>query len=295
MARDLHLHQVRGVIEVVDQGSVAAAARVVKVPAATLAQWIRALERDLGVQIFHRIGRGLVLTAPGEALMPRLRRIARSAAVAQARVGVHPELQGGTLRIACHDTLAGSALPDLIAQLRTLHSNSRVRVSRLGEHDAVEDTLADGHDVAVCTFPVEVGPDLVTTPVDEHEYVLCAPPGTPLPVGPIGYADVPQLPLISLGAASSQVVEFSRTLRAAGYLRGPVAVVEPREAHLDFVLAGLGIAFVERGLAGRAAANGAQVRGLDPPIRMAYGFVHDPAQISPLTESFLTLAAPVTR
>ncbi|MEC8228417.1 MAG: LysR family transcriptional regulator, partial [Pseudomonadota bacterium] len=53
-------------VEVVNRGSLAAGAKQVKLPAATVTRRIQRLEAQLGVKLMHRSARKLVLTHDGE-------------------------------------------------------------------------------------------------------------------------------------------------------------------------------------------------------------------------------------
>jgi DNA-binding transcriptional LysR family regulator len=68
-------------LAVVDHGGVNRAAAALYLAQPSLSQSIRALERDLGHQLFHRVGRRLVLTDAG-----------------QAKTGVRTPDLGGTAR-----------------------------------------------------------------------------------------------------------------------------------------------------------------------------------------------------
>ncbi|MER7083894.1 LysR substrate-binding domain-containing protein, partial [Saccharopolyspora kobensis] len=66
--------------------------------------------------------------------------------------------------------------------------------------------------------------------------------------------------------------------------------VQHREAMLPFVLAGLGGTVLTRSMAEQAAARGAIVRAVDPPINLAYGVLYDPAALSPAGRALLRMA-----
>jgi DNA-binding transcriptional LysR family regulator len=71
----------------------------------SLSQAIRGLERELGIELFHRTGRGLVLTAAGEALVAPARQVLRDATAARAAVAEVVSLRAGRLDIAAHAAL----------------------------------------------------------------------------------------------------------------------------------------------------------------------------------------------
>ena len=69
----MELQKVRYVVAVVDHGTFTAAAAACFVAQPSLSHAVRALERELGVDLFHRIGRHVRVTAAGEAFIPAAR------------------------------------------------------------------------------------------------------------------------------------------------------------------------------------------------------------------------------
>ena len=65
----MELHQLRYVLAVVEHGTFTAAAAACYVAQPSLSHAVGLLERELGVELFHRIGRRVVLTAAGEAFV----------------------------------------------------------------------------------------------------------------------------------------------------------------------------------------------------------------------------------
>src|SRR6478735_661352 len=74
----MELHQLRYAVAVVDQGTFTAAAAACFVAQPSLSQAVRQLERELGAELFARIGRRVRLTAAGEAFVPAAREALRA-------------------------------------------------------------------------------------------------------------------------------------------------------------------------------------------------------------------------
>lgn len=102
-------------VTVVDQGSMAAAARVLNVTPAAVAQQIRTLERELGASLIARVGRTVSVTEQGSRILERARELLRS--VADLRSVANDSAVSGELRLgACPTALAGM-LPDVLARM----------------------------------------------------------------------------------------------------------------------------------------------------------------------------------
>ncbi|WP_158880903.1 LysR family transcriptional regulator [Rhodanobacter sp. L36] len=100
-------------ITIVDQGSMAAAARVLNITPAAVAQQIRTLEREIGATLIARVGRTVSVTEEGSRILQRSRDLLRN--VADLRSVANENGVSGELRLgACPTALAGM-LPDVLA------------------------------------------------------------------------------------------------------------------------------------------------------------------------------------
>ena len=102
-------------VVVADRGSMAAAARVLNITPAAVAQQIRTLERELGAPLIARAGRTVSLTEEGSRILQRARDLLRD--VADMRSVANDSGVSGELRLgACPTALAGM-LPDILARM----------------------------------------------------------------------------------------------------------------------------------------------------------------------------------
>ncbi len=114
----LDLDCLRTFVTIVDEGSFSIAAGAVGRTPSAVSMQIKKLEAQLGVSLFNRDSRSVVLTRDGEKLLSRARRILSLSNEAVAQF-VTPELQGRVKFGAPHD-LAERVLPNI---LRSLESN----------------------------------------------------------------------------------------------------------------------------------------------------------------------------
>ena len=100
-------------VSVVDQGSMAAAARALNITSAAVAQQLHTLERELGAKLVARVGRTVSVTEEGARILQRARELLRG--VADLRSIAQDSPVSGELRLgACPTALAGM-LPDILA------------------------------------------------------------------------------------------------------------------------------------------------------------------------------------
>lgn len=167
----------------VDQGGFHRAAQVLYVAQPSLSQSIRLLERDLGSELFHRIGRRVVLTEAGRALVEPARDVVRGLATARAGVAAVHGLTSGWVEIAAMPSQAVDPLTAMLGGFTRRYPGVSVRAAF---------TAAQTADM-VRTGVVELGllasiqpisaPSLALHPVARQRFVLITPPGGPFPQG----------------------------------------------------------------------------------------------------------------
>jgi len=100
-------------------GSLSAAARQLGLTQPTLSRQVAALEDELGVTLFSRFGRKLVLTETGADLLKHIGRMGDAAdAVVLAASGRTVQI-GGRVSISVTDTYAAYILPPIVERIRT--------------------------------------------------------------------------------------------------------------------------------------------------------------------------------
>ncbi len=106
-------HFLNTFVTVAEQGSMAAAARILDITPAAVAQQVRTLEREIGVSLIGRVGRTVSVTEEGARILQKSRELLRG--VADLRSIANEGTVSGELRLgACPTALAGM-LPDVLA------------------------------------------------------------------------------------------------------------------------------------------------------------------------------------
>ncbi|MFC5744378.1 LysR family transcriptional regulator [Actinomadura rugatobispora] len=288
----MDLQQLEYFLAVVDHRGVNAAAASLGVAQPTISQALRKLERELGAELFHRIGRGLVPTSAGHALVGPARRVLRDVVTAEGALADTGGRPRGRLDIIAIPAFSAGPLPRLVGAFRREYPMVSVRIGDLSDETAVASLLRDGHcEIVVCHLPYPEGATLRVLELGVQEWWLAFPPGSAVPPDdPLPLAALPDVPLVIVPRGGSQAGEIEQAIAAAGRAARVAAVVRGREARLPFVLAGVGGTFLERSQAEAARARGAVVRAVEPRISRAYGLVYDEAALSPAGRAFVSLA-----
>jgi DNA-binding transcriptional LysR family regulator len=134
------------------------------------------LEASLGVALFDRVGRRLVLNENGRALLPRAASLLDQAGEVQH---LFSHEHATPLRVAASLTIGEQVLPELVGQWKARHATSPVRLVIGNTSEVIE---------AVVAFDVDVGfiegsqthPDLIVRPWLKDELVVVASPKHPL-------------------------------------------------------------------------------------------------------------------
>src|SRR5699024_2927871 len=109
---------------------------------------IRALERELGIPLFERTTRTVLLTPAGRSLLPHARRILREVGDAHTALAALRDADAGTLALGVVQTLTAVDVPAAIARLHTRHPRVEVTLREAPTLDLVDDLEAGGLDLA---------------------------------------------------------------------------------------------------------------------------------------------------
>jgi DNA-binding transcriptional LysR family regulator len=99
-------------VTVVDNGSMAAAARLLNITPAAVAQQIHTLERQIGAPLIARAGRTVSVTEAGTRILERARALLRE--VADLRTVATDDGTSGELRLGAGTTALTGILPDIL-------------------------------------------------------------------------------------------------------------------------------------------------------------------------------------
>lgn len=113
-------------VAVADHGSMAAAARLLNITPAAVAQQIRTLEREIGAPLIARAGRSVHVTEPGARMLQRARELLRG--VADLRSVANDDTTAGELRLGAGTNQLTGIVPDVLARLVALYPRIQVYV-----------------------------------------------------------------------------------------------------------------------------------------------------------------------
>jgi DNA-binding transcriptional LysR family regulator len=149
-AADLDWNQMRALLATVEAGSLSAAARKLGLTQPTLGRQVAALEKSLGVTLFERVGRNLVLTQAGRELVEPLRRMGDASASVALVASRQSQAVEGLVRITASDIYAQYLLPPVLEKIRRVAPALVIDVVASNE---VEDLIRRRADIAIRHVP----------------------------------------------------------------------------------------------------------------------------------------------
>jgi len=248
----LSLHQLRCFLAVYERGSLTAAAEQLGYAQPSISEQIRGLERTLGIDLFTRVGRGVVPTTAGESLRPHAERTIAAADEAQRAVKSVTALETGTVRFGIFGTARLYAGAALVADM--LEGHPGVRVELIGQNSAeVQEQLRSGWIEAAMIAVTQVNSEgLDVTPVarDELVYISTDPDRLKAPVTAERLARAALvMPETTWRATDSTRVVLRQMLHQTGYTPTTRIEVEDVETAVELVGMGLADSVVHRGVA----------------------------------------------
>lgn len=113
-------NRMRAFLATAEEGSFSAAARALGQTQPTLGRQVAALEDELGVTLFERVGRSLALTDAAVELMEHVRTMAEAASRISLTASGQSQAIEGKVRITASDVLSAYQLPAFLARLRQI-------------------------------------------------------------------------------------------------------------------------------------------------------------------------------
>ncbi|WP_326810041.1 LysR family transcriptional regulator [Streptomyces scopuliridis] len=173
-------------LAIVEHGGFSKAAAALHVAQPSLSQAMANLEADLGVALFHRVGRGVVLSEAGTELLGPSRRVLRDMAAVRDTAASLSGLRRGTVEVASMPSPGIEPLSTLIHRFSELHPGVTVSTQAAFTPEEVVSLVRGG----ACELgllgsaePV-TAPGVDVLPVEEQPFVVVAAPGGTIRASP---------------------------------------------------------------------------------------------------------------
>lgn len=283
-------------VAIVEHGGFTSAARALRVAQPSLSRAIGKLEQELGVALFHRVGRNAVLSNAGEHMVDRARQVLRDLDALRAAAQAVGAGVVGRVDIAATSSSTLEPVIGTIAVLRERHPGVTVGTwSAPSATEVVAMVLRGRCEAGVCgSAERPAGPGLIAHHLRDEEFLLVTPPGTEIGTGnTVTPEDLRGMSFVITQPATAVRARFERLAATVGDLH-IAAEVGDRSVVLPMVLRGIGSGLMPDGWHELATRAGARVYRFTPPERIPQWLVYRsgplPAAARAFVETTLTRA-----
>jgi DNA-binding transcriptional LysR family regulator len=250
----MDLRQMEYVLALADEQHFTRAASVCGVTQSGLSASIRALEAELGTELFHRTTRRVELTDAGLTLLPYARELLSQASAGRDAVVRVTRALSGQLRVGAEQCLGAIDVPALLERFHRRYPAVTIRFTQAGSLDQLELLRSGDLDVAFVATTDHLG-GLDRIEIGRRPIVALCPPGHRLAgMTRVGWADLDGADFVDLHE-SWAVRQLNDTVaRAHGVHRRVSFTVNDVHTLIDLVKRGMGLALVPQNIANKPEA-----------------------------------------
>lgn len=214
----LDLHRLRLLVELHRRGTIAEVARALSFSPSAVSQQLAVLEREAGVPLLEKLGRGVRLTSDAQILIRHAEAVMDRLEQAEAEIAAGGQLRG-TFHVGCFTTVMLALIPAVLSELAEAHPALTIEVSDLSQRDTTSALLSGEFDLVLREqYPGDTfapNPAVHREALLDDELLIAVPADMPID-GPIlaGVRDAAWV-LESDKLPSGQWAR--RTLRESGY------------------------------------------------------------------------------
>ncbi|UIR23042.1 LysR family transcriptional regulator [Streptomyces spinosirectus] len=250
MTTDVHVRDLRYFVTVAEELHFTRAAERLYVSQPALSKQIRALERQLGVELLRRDRHSVALTAAGTALLPHARQVLEAWARGAAAMEQARAAQRSTLVVGMSTSPGrGGLLPAIRSRFTSAHPEAAVRLRQVSWEDPSAG-LADGDaDVAYVWLPLPDQERYAWIVVAEEPRHVALPESHPLAArSEVDFTDLADEPFLALPESAGPLRDYWLALdERAGRPPRIGAEIASTEETYEALVAGLGVCLVAAG------------------------------------------------
>lgn len=284
---NLNVRQMEMIWAVLKSGTMAEAARVLRVSQPAISRIVRHAEERSGLQLFERKGTRLIPTPDLLVLSEEFERVFMNVDRVHRLAKGLRQGWGRTVRVGSMPTLAGTFLPPAMSTMQQLHPHTPW-VLKLNHRNGVEqDVINNDLDLGLVHGITHVKSLQVTTIV-RGEVIALLPIDHPLArPAQLHISAVASEPIISMGHLSPISATVDRVFEEHGLERRIAFQVADSRLAAQLALQGCGIAVIDPFFIGSLPLEGLVLRRLIPAIKTECQVVHRRDRTLPPLEASL--------
>ena len=252
----MNTKQLHYVLTLYHEGTFAKAAEVLGISQPSLSQYIKKIERQLGVELFDRTGGTVRLTDAGQVYIAAGRKILDLEHQMRGQFNDLAALKTGTVIIGTSPYRSAAMMPTVARQFQKQYPGMHLVIEEMTSQELIDATEHGQFDLCLTILPANERRFQYET-VAEEEFLL-AVPGTFPPFPSISVPDrkYPAIDAAELNRKSFVMITEGQFMqRALDNLAldyhlsfRKAAVVKSLEAQINMVRAGVGMAFLPSGI-----------------------------------------------
>jgi len=270
MTTDVHVRDLRYFVAVAEELHFTRAAEKLYVSQPALSKQIRALERQLGAELFRRDRQGVALTTAGAALLPYAERVLAVWAEGASALAEVSAAERSTLVVGMSTSPGrGGLLPAIRSRFTAAHPEATVRLRQVSWDDPTAGLVDGDTDVAFVWLPLPDAERYDWTVVAEEPRLVAFPASHPLADrAEVDFADLVDEPFLALPPSAGPLRDYWLALNERGGRPPRIgAEIASTEETYEALAAGLGICLVAAGNAHLITLGGVitrPVHGVSP-------------------------------
>ncbi|MBX7078299.1 MAG: LysR family transcriptional regulator [Nannocystaceae bacterium] len=268
----MDLHQLKTFVAVARERSITRASELLHLSQPAVSAHIKAIEDGLGLALFERTSRGMVLTFEGERLLVKAE---ETLAAHRALMSEAQRLKGrpsGKLRLGAN----GSADTVMIGRLLATLSDRNPEIEVVLRHGTSAEILAGirngSLDAGFYNESGEPDAELSTLEVARFTIHVAVAPGAVVPTGAVDWRALAELPWIYPAASACCGRTAERLFESHGFRPQRVISVDREDVTRSLVAAGLGVGLLHADHAHAASERGevALLFEAQPAVRVMF-------------------------
>ncbi|MFT4729381.1 MAG: LysR family positive regulator for ilvC [Granulosicoccus sp.] len=225
------------------------ASEVANISISAMSRNIRQLEEDVGVPLFTRDNRSVVLTSEGKKFETYARHTLTAWAQIRRELTDSSDALQGEISLYCSVTASYSILFDLLEQFRPRYPGIDIKLHTGDPEHAISQVLSGDDEICIAAYPASLNKTLEFKHITKSPLVFIVPlnpvderiPLSP-PKDAHDWAEIPMI-LSQGGVARTRVDQWFRTLKVSPRIYAQVA---GNEAIVSMVSLGLGVGVVPK-------------------------------------------------
>jgi LysR family transcriptional regulator, regulator for metE and metH len=243
---DLEVRHLRLITAIADQGSVTGAANNLNLTQSALSHQLRDIEDRLGVPLFQRLAKRMILTQAGERLLESARSVLDELDRTENEIRETLKQRHGVLRISTECYTCYHWLPSRLKVFSAKFPRLEVRIVADATRRPFQALLDGRLDIGIVCTKIR-NRRLQYKPLFSDELIAVMNPDHPLAgKSYLNAADFADQHLITYAIPKDELSIFQRLLKPAGVMPRQFSQIELTEAIVEMVKSGMGISTMAR-------------------------------------------------